>query len=366
MFTFLRPLKTGLCILLFSLLATKEGYSWGFAAHSTINKLAVALLPQPLLNFFMPYQSYLSEHAVDPDKRRYIDSLEASRHYIDLEFYESQLPLDTIPHFWKSALTKYGQKHLNDFGSLPWQIQRSMWKLRIAFCEKNLQKILQNAAELGHYVADAHVPLHTTANYDGQLTQQRGIHALWETKIPDLSFESYSTVFPNANFWFSESDTIFNILEESHALVPMILAAQKTINQLITEQYRFAIKVNANSGKPTKDYANAYLLACERAMENSVSNRMRMSIYRVASCWLTCWILAGQPTLPIKQFQKTRRKSIHHPTSINAQSKFPLMEFSALPDSTLLGNKEIGIHKFEMDSLINLQNPFDPCRNNHK
>ena len=35
-------------------------------------------------------------------------------------------------------------------------------------------------ADLGHYLADAHVPLHT-GNYSSQRTNQTGIHALWET-----------------------------------------------------------------------------------------------------------------------------------------------------------------------------------------
>ena len=45
----------------------------------------------------------------------------------------------------------------------------------------NLEDVLRTAADLGHYLADAHVPLHTTGNYNGQRTNQTGIHALWET-----------------------------------------------------------------------------------------------------------------------------------------------------------------------------------------
>ena len=44
-----------------------------------------------------------------------------------------------------------------------------------------LDDVLRTAADLGHYLADAHVPLHTTGNYNGQRTNQTGIHALWET-----------------------------------------------------------------------------------------------------------------------------------------------------------------------------------------
>ena len=35
--------------------------------------------------------------------------------------------------------------------------------------QKNQTKILRYAAELGHYIADAHVPLHASSNHNGQL-----------------------------------------------------------------------------------------------------------------------------------------------------------------------------------------------------
>ena len=38
-----------------------------------------------------------------------------------------------------------------------------------------------SSAVLSHYVEDAHVPFHAIGNYDGQLTNQRGIHSRFET-----------------------------------------------------------------------------------------------------------------------------------------------------------------------------------------
>ena len=39
------------------------------------------------------------------------------------------------------------------------------------------------SAIIGHYVADAHVPLHAVLNYNGQLTGQTGIHNRWEDEL---------------------------------------------------------------------------------------------------------------------------------------------------------------------------------------
>ena len=61
-----------------------------------------------------------------------------------------------------------------------------------AFIEKDSDKILKYSADLGHYIADAYVPLHTTENYNGQLTGQKGIHAFWESRLPELFSEDYN------------------------------------------------------------------------------------------------------------------------------------------------------------------------------
>ena len=65
----------------------KTSFCWGFYAHQKINYYAVFLLPPQMLLFYKPHIQFLSEHAVDPDKRRYAVTEEAPRHYIDLDVY---------------------------------------------------------------------------------------------------------------------------------------------------------------------------------------------------------------------------------------------------------------------------------------
>ncbi|MBL0103970.1 MAG: hypothetical protein IPP51_09590 [Bacteroidetes bacterium] len=50
----------------------------------------------------------------------------------------------------------------------------------------NPEGILYYSANIGHYVADAHVPLHCTENYNGQMTGQSGIHGFWESRLPGI------------------------------------------------------------------------------------------------------------------------------------------------------------------------------------
>jgi len=91
------------------------------------------------------------------------------------------------------------------------------------------QYVLTTMSWLSHYVADATMPLHATANYNGQLTGQYGIHgAIESTLIPDHSQE---IVFSHSLASYTSSafnQTIFSI-ESGLALVSDILEADKIL-----------------------------------------------------------------------------------------------------------------------------------------
>ena len=138
-----------------------------------------------MIGFYKENIEYLTEHAVDPDKRRYIVKNEAPRHYIDLDVYGDSSEYK-MPRYWKQAVEKYTKDTLEAYGIVPYHVYRVSFRLIDAFKEKDRNRILKISADLGHYIGDANVPLHTTENYNGQLTGQRGIHGLWETRLPEL------------------------------------------------------------------------------------------------------------------------------------------------------------------------------------
>ena len=80
--------------------------SWGFFAHRLIHEHAIYLLPDPLFGFYKEHMDQLVIWATLADQRRYIVAEEGSRHFMDLEFYEKGLPLDTISISWDSAKTR--------------------------------------------------------------------------------------------------------------------------------------------------------------------------------------------------------------------------------------------------------------------
>jgi hypothetical protein len=129
----------------------------------------------------------LSEHAVDADKRRYAAKNEAPCHYIDIDHHgESMDAFKQVPRSWKEAVQKYTEDTLQAYGIVPWHIDVMIFRLTKSFSEGNLDRIPSNSTEIGHYITDAHVPKYTTENYNGAMTNQRGIHGFWESRLLDL------------------------------------------------------------------------------------------------------------------------------------------------------------------------------------
>lgn len=213
---------------LFVVLPNVYTWRWGFAAHKHINRCAVFTLPPTLFTFYKHYIGYLTEHAVNPDKRRYIIEGEASKHYIDLDYYKE--PADQFPKDWEQAIRQYSEKIILAHGIVPWHIHRIKASLTAAFKSKSLEKILKLSADIGHYIADANVPLHTTKNYDGQLTGQEGIHGLWETRLPELFLEQYDCFVGQATYVENPLMLAWEGVIQAHQLVNSVLTLEKDLS----------------------------------------------------------------------------------------------------------------------------------------
>ena len=56
--------------------------------------------------FYKANIEFITEHAVSADKRRYVDSTEAPRHFLDADHYGKK-PFSKIPQHWEDAVHKY-------------------------------------------------------------------------------------------------------------------------------------------------------------------------------------------------------------------------------------------------------------------
>ena len=148
------------------------------------------------------------------------------------------------------------------------------------------------SADIGHYIADAHVPLHTTHNYNGQLTNQHGIHGFWESRLPELFWDRYDLLCPRAQYIDTVSDYFWSIISASYAAKDSVLALQRSISPSIP-MYTYETR-----GRSTvRTYSVPYSTAYHKALNHMVERRIRGAIHAVASIWFTCWVDAGQPYL---------------------------------------------------------------------
>ena len=299
---------------LFLLLIALGGSSflWGFFAHQRINRYAVFTLPPAMIGFYKKHIDYLAEASVAPDRRRYAVPSEAPKHYIDLDRY-GENALATLPRTWQQAMNTYGEDTLNARGVVPWHIKQMYDRLRDAFMMYDPEKILRTSAELGHYVADAHVPLHTTSNYDGQLTGQQGLHAFWESRLPELFFEQYDLLVGKAAYIEDVQQAAWQAVAKAHAAADSVLLTDKKLaGRVGNKKYNFETRGRQTVKVVAVDYATTY----HQLLQGMVERQLRASIKMVGDLWYSAWVDAGQPDLkklighnPTEEELKQRKES---------------------------------------------------------
>jgi hypothetical protein len=257
--------------------------------------LAIDQLPRPLFDFFFQNRNWLVRQSVAPDIRRRTDPKEGPRHFIDLEGYGDSAAWK-MPLHWDSAVNRYTLDSLTKYGFVPYEVQQVKDLLTCAFRSGNKDSVLCYAADLDHYIADANVPLHTTINYDGQLSHQRGIHALWESLVPEMQLDRYSlTDRPVANYLNDPALSIWEAVRNAHKLVPQLLEEEKALSIQFPDSVKFEPKTV--NGRQIQAYAPGFIHAYAAGQGAIVNQQLLRSADLIADFWLTCWVDAGKPSL---------------------------------------------------------------------
>lgn len=287
-------MKKAFFFILFTAISVKS-FCWGFYAHQKINSYAVFLLPPQMMVLYKPNIEFICAHAIDPDKRRYGIAEEGSRHYLDIDHYGTY-PFSELPHNWDSAVAKFSVDTIRAYGIVPWHVQVMMNRLTKAFKEKDFSRIMKNSAEIGHYIADAHVPLHVCSNHDGQLTNQKGIHAFWESRVPELLADKQFDFFIGKAIYIKNPGTYIweRVLESAKASDSVLRFERELTNEFSPDQ-KYAFE--QRNGVVIRQYSSAFTIAFNKKLDGMIERRMRQSIHTIASFWYTAWINAGQPDL---------------------------------------------------------------------
>lgn len=270
-----------------------------------------------MLVFYKNNIDFLTEHAVDPDKRRYAVKDEGPRHYIDINYY-GDYPYDSLPRKWNDAVTKYSEDSLMAYGIVPWHVQVMLGRLTNAFKEKNLSSILKTSAEIGHYIADAHVPLHANSNHNGQYTNQRGIHGFWESRVPELLAEKEFDFFiGHAEYIQNPAEYIWDVVLESANAADSVLNFERALTKEFPADRKYSFETRNTI--ITRQYSTDFTKAFNKKLNGMVERRMRKAIFSVSSFWYTAWVNAGQPDVTPLMNQTFSEEDLKEFERLNAQ-----------------------------------------------
>lgn len=262
--------------------------------------MAVFTLPPEMMPFYKKHLQFLTENAVNPDRRRYAVEEEAARHYIDLDVYGDSAIYE-MPRYWNEAVEKYSEDTLQAYGIVPWHIMTMKNYLTDAFKKGNVDGILRLSADIGHYIGDANVPLHTTENYNGQLTDQYGIHGFWESRLPELYSDEYDFYVGKAAYVEQPQMRSWKAVTAAHLAMDSVLSIEKELSMKFPDDKKYSYEERGNS--TVKVYSKKYSNNYHKALDGQVERRMIASIKMVGDFWYTCWVDAGQPDM-IAMMQK--------------------------------------------------------------
>lgn len=244
--------------------------------------------------------SILKKDSFKLSKKRYLDFVKTN---IDKQFYElkwviSLENLDSLfrtNQFSQQCKSSFAVDELSKYGIVPWHLEKMLFRLTYAFKDNDLDKILRYAAEIGHYVGDAHVPLHTTENYNGQMTGQTGIHGFWESRLPELYAGQYSFFVGKAEYIDKPNEFFWDIVLASHSHLDSVLLIEKDLTARFPSDQKYCFETRGEYTVRTycEEFSNAY----HERLKGMVEERMRAAIKTVGDVWFTAWVNAGQPDL---------------------------------------------------------------------
>lgn len=265
--------------LAFWLVGSPTASAWGPTAHRLANNWAVETLPPEIRSYFEANRQFLIDHANDPDAWMDKDRYERKRHYIYLDKY-GLFPFLNLPHSFQGAVAQYGSGRINRDGLLPWHIGEYSLRLTNAFKAHNWEEVKLDAAVLGHYVADAHDPLNTTQNFDGQLTGEPGLAERFGVRLIDRY----------TNFFIFRSHDATKIEDPTEYAFQIALEAHTWLEQLILSDRR--------SLEGLTDFNDDYLDRFYTQAGSISMQEISGAAHDAGSYWYTAWLNSERPALP--------------------------------------------------------------------
>ena len=335
-------------LILALLFQSSQVWAWGQRGHELVTLVASRLLQedprvdQSFAAACLDKEHLLAHLANTPDtvwRRGNGPNVQANRptHFVDMEYLDvtEKRGLKKLPQTGKDLISSIRQQcklnpkncaegsnaaeQLSRAGHAPLRIaqlttiiEQSFRKLKIA---KNKSEKLDHFHEaivamglLSHFVGDLGNPLHTSSNYNGQLTGQSGIHSYFETFVVneyplDLSHrvflhaqkqKPYKTRVTAKKRVNSYLDSAWALAWDSHKQLNKLLALDKK-HSLVKE----AKAMEKPQRKAAKSVGPAYKTFTVAQLATAADTLKEL--------WVQAWLKAGKPSL-------AGLKSYHFPT----------------------------------------------------
>ena len=269
--------KTIKLVLLFSSLFF---IGWGRVGHSVISSNVTKFFHVEM-NDFLFWNDYLIAHGSDADSRKSSDPTEGHKHYIDIDNYAVFNSYGRIPSTIDSAITIFGQTFVDDQGILPWTTKNTVDSITAAFSRRDFERALYFSADLSHYVGDGHMPLHITKNYNGQFSDQYGIHSRYESTMIGKYSSQISYSGDSVHYVDDVQNYIFQYIYSNYEYVDSILAADKSAT-------------SDAGGSTSSDLYYQKLWEYTNVYTTTLFHNASLAI---AELIYTAWIDAGRPEL---------------------------------------------------------------------
>jgi len=200
---------------------------------------------------------------------------------------------------WENATARWTEDTLLAHGIGPWNAESTYQRLLWAFAACDEQRILRCAVDLAHYIGDLHVPLHTTANYNGQLSGQKGIHVLWETQVPEAFMDAFDLApgpFHRPRWIPVIGEAVWAVTLESHTCLPLVYAAEQTVRR---DSSHLPVDAYVTRGRSRQLMRSPpFVQAYQRHLLGQVEQRMASTCQLISDLWYSAWVEAGEPPLP--------------------------------------------------------------------
>ena len=258
--------------------------AWGALGHRVAATAALKDLPPDLAAWFLGQEEAMRDHANDPDHWKEHDPLEGPKHFLDCEHYGGA---SGVPRDEAAARARLGEERFQKTGQVPWAILARAEDLTRAFRSGDPAQVVFEAAILCHYCGDISVPLHTSANHDGQETGQHGVHRRWETGLVEriAKEEDWVPELRPAQLGPDPKAAPWAWLLDSYNLVPGLLADD------LSAQDKSSLRGGDRMGQ-------AYWGEFLTLQEPHVKEQLTLAAQRTAQMILFAWSNAGRPLVP--------------------------------------------------------------------